>query len=365
MSTEMNDTDRIATLLSAANEMNIIVLPPDINSSLSEFSTTKSGKILYGLAAIKNVGTKAAESIASHRIKNGNFNHIEDLCSVDNTALNKKVLESLIQSGTLDCLEGNRAEKFEHIDVIIKINQKKNQDKKLNQESLFGNEKNIQKISFPKVEEWNNSEIARREKEALGFYLMSNPLKKYENDLKDFSNLGINQENKTNKEIRCGGIIQDVTVRYDKKNRKWAIVNLNLLIGSCEIYVFYELYEKHISQLVEDEKIFVVGKPSNYGDDQDNNRMVASSIFRLQEVRKTLSNTVNILLNFGMDDKNEIDKIKELCHGNVGNCRLVFHLATNNGLKRKIVANNIQVASSHHLINSLRTLIGKNNVWIS
>ena len=365
MSTEMNDTDRIATLLSAANEMDMTVLPPDINSSLAEFSTTRSGKILYGLAAIKNIGTKAAESIALHRKNHGNFNHIEDLCSVDSTALNKKVLESLIQSGALDVLEGNRAEKFEHIDVIIKINQKKNQDKKLNQESLFGNEQNIQKISFPRVEEWNNSEVARREKEALGFYLMSNPLKKYENDLKDFSNLGVNEEKQSNKEMRCGGIIQDVTVRYDKKNRKWAIINLNLLIGSCEVYVFYELYEKHSHQLVEDEKLFFVGKPSSYGDDKENNRMVATAIHSLQDIRKTLSKTVNIMLSFGMDNKNEIDKIKSLCQKNAGNCRLVFHLAANNGLKRKILANSIKVESSHHLIASLRNVLGKNNVWIS
>ena len=166
--------------------------------------------------------------------------------------------------------------------------------------------KNIQKISFPRVEEWNNSEVARREKEALGFYLMSNPLKKYENDLKDFSNLGVNEEKQSNKEMRCGGIIQDVTVRYDKKNRKWAIINLNLLIGSCEVYVFYELYEKHSHQLVEDEKLFFVGKPSSYGDDKENNRMVATAIHSLQDIRKTLSKTVNIMLSFGMDNKNEM-----------------------------------------------------------
>ncbi|MDP6169343.1 MAG: DNA polymerase III subunit alpha, partial [Candidatus Marinimicrobia bacterium] len=168
LTSEMGSIDRIVVLINECKKMGIEVRPPDINVSYEDFRPIDSKTISYGLNAIKNVGSKALEIIINERIENGPYKNLFDICSrVEQQKVNKRVLESLVFSGSFDGLEGNRAQKFEAIDIAIKYGQKMQQETDKNQVDLFGvgNDKDqlIKKPILSTTEEWTEKESLSKE----------------------------------------------------------------------------------------------------------------------------------------------------------------------------------------------------------
>ena len=167
--------------------MGITILPPDVNKSYADFRVIDDKTISYGLAAIKNVGYKAAEDISVYREDNQQYKTIFDLLINDSTAINKKTLESLILAGACDNLEGHRAQQYASIDKATRFAQLYNQGINNNQESLFGADSiDIPLPSLDEVDEWSKDDCLSKEKEIMGFYISGNPLESYKQDLQDF-----------------------------------------------------------------------------------------------------------------------------------------------------------------------------------
>ena len=142
LTSEMGSIDRIVVLINECKKMGIEVRPPDINVSFEDFRPIDNKTISYGLNAIKNVGTKALETIINERVSNGTYKSIFDICSrVEQQKVNKRVLESLVYSGSMDSLEGSRAQNLDAVDIAIKYGQKIQQEVDKNQVDLFGTEK--------------------------------------------------------------------------------------------------------------------------------------------------------------------------------------------------------------------------------
>ncbi|MFQ5583595.1 MAG: DNA polymerase III subunit alpha, partial [Calditrichia bacterium] len=168
---------KMAQAVKECRRMNIKILPPDINTSLSDFSIDK-GRILYGLTAVKNVGSAAVESILTAREKKGKFTDLFDFCQkVNLTKVNRKTLESLIKTGAMDRF-GNRSAILSALPKIISRASRIKKRRASGQTSLFESldfsEKN--KASLPEMQEFNKSEILGFEKEYLGLYLTEHPI---------------------------------------------------------------------------------------------------------------------------------------------------------------------------------------------
>ena len=149
LTSEMTNIDRVVILINECRKLKIDVSPPDINVSHIHFQPIDNRSISFGMNAIKNVGIKALELIIVSREKDGPFNSLFDFtCRVDLRAVNKKVLESLIMSGTMDHLEGSRAEKISTIDIAIRYGQNVQSDREKNQVDLFGDSANGSGISM-------------------------------------------------------------------------------------------------------------------------------------------------------------------------------------------------------------------------
>ena len=139
LTSEMRNIDRVVVLINECKKMGIEVKAPDLNISFEDFRPIDKQSISYGLNAIKNVGSKALETIIEERKENGIYKTIFDLCSrVDLQKVNKRVLESLIMSGSLDSIEGKRSEQFLSVDDAIKYGQQMQNQTNLNQVDLFG-----------------------------------------------------------------------------------------------------------------------------------------------------------------------------------------------------------------------------------
>ena len=349
--------------------MGLEVLPPNVNTSFENFRALNDNCIAYGLSAIKNQGSKASVAISEYRQSNGDFKTIFDLTKIEGSFINRKSLESLIQAGACDNLEGHRSQQFEIIDEAIKWGQKINAEASSLQESLFssdGADSPVSAPALPNIEKWTSEEELRREKDIIGFYLSGDPLEKYIDDIVEFSNIDLaNIPEKKPDEILIGGIIKKISIRYDKKNRPWAIVELNGSIGKADIFVFNDVFEKTKDILIEDNCIFIKGSPSNRDDDSDSLKMIAKKIFLLESIRKELSKNINILFNDNHHEEDLLQNLKDLASKNKGRCRLIIHLKSEKGSIKRIRASKIGVSASKSFIQSLRELFGSTNIWIN
>ena len=183
MSSNLNDTDQLAIFVDdAKTNFNIQIVPPDINQSESLF-TVRDGKIIYGLAALKGVGTAATDAIVAERNANGKFKNLTDFAKRCAPIMNKRILEAFAKVGVLDSLEPNRAAIYMNADTILSYASKSKDG--ANSLSLFANtveddvaEDRMRK-NLPRTAPWNFSQRLENELSALGFYISAHPLDQY------------------------------------------------------------------------------------------------------------------------------------------------------------------------------------------
>ena len=369
MNTEMKDINRIVTLINEAKEQNINVEAPSVNISFSQFKSISKDKISFGLSAIKNVGIKAAESISKYRKENTNYKSIFDLCKIDSGTVNRRAVESLIQAGACDELKGNRAEQFESVDIAIKFGQKIVQEKSSLQESLFANssESVILEPQLNQVEDWTKRDSLRREKEMLGFYLSGNPLDDYLDDLNELNNINLlNLPKKLPQQIKLGGIITNINKRFDKRNREWAIIEMDGFVGNAEIFVFSDAFSKYQNYLEEDKSVFITGSPSKREDEISLPlKFIANEIMPLSDAKTKTVTKLNILLKFEENNEQTLIKLQKIINDNPGPLDVIIHMESNVGTIKKIQVKHKKIADSSKFLSQLRAEFGESNIWIN
>ena len=370
LTSEMRNIDRIVVLINECKKMGIDVKAPDVNISFQDFRPIDNKSISYGLNAIKNVGAKALETIIDER-KNGEYLSIFDLCSrVDQQKVNKRVLESLIMSGSLDSLEGNRAENFLSVDDAIKYGQQMQSETNRNQVDLFGSKSEqsdlIKVPILQSAQDWSEKESLQKELEVLGTYISGHPLLEHSEDLEEFTTISFDEDQQISKNdtITIGGMITRIVKRFDRRNRQMAFFEMDCLGGHTEIVTFSDCYDSYGYLIEEGSVVFVRGHPSDTSDFSDL-KIISSEIIPVGDIRNRLSHRINIDLSSGKADANEIDDLMNMCKNNKGDCKLIFHLP-NQGSSRplKILAHNIMVSSANSFLVLLRSKYGKDNVWI-
>ena len=371
LTSEMASIDRIVVLINECKKMGIEVKTPDINISFEDFRPIDEKTISYGLNAIKNVGSKALETIISERVDNGSYSSIFDLCSrVDQQKVNKRVLESLTASGSLDSLEGNRAQNYEAVDEAVQYGQKMQTEKDKNQVDLFGlNDQESSLIKIPtlrELEDWSEKESLEKEMEVLGLYISGHPLLEHADDLEEFTTIAFDegQTLSKNDNICVGGMVAKVVRRYDKRNREMAFFDMDCLGGRAEIVVFSDCYQSYGRLIDEGKVVFVKGKPSD-GSDFTDLKILADEIISVENVRDSLSQSLNIKFTSGEIKPDDVDELMNIAKENPGDCKLMFHLPNSESPRPlKVLAHNIKVSTASQFIKNLRNKYGKDSVWI-
>ena len=258
--------EKIAQAISECKRLNVIVLPPSINKSESDFSIEEGIKVRFGLSAIKNVGEAAISSILSARA-NGPFLSLSDLCMrVDLSKVNKKTVESLIKAGALDEF-GNRASLLTvFTEIGAKIGKEKNQVKK--QAGLFDGDPEpvsaAYRTSIPEIEEFSENEKLSFEKELLGFFLTNHPLSQELEEIAKLISHEIHMlpEEKEGSRIKIGGLLSQVKKIITKKsNSEMAFALIEDHAGfSIECVIFPKTFEIYKNILIRDSILIVEGK---------------------------------------------------------------------------------------------------------
>ena len=366
LTSEVDDTKRIVTLIDECRRMGLEVLPPDINESYADF-TVVDGKIRFGLAAVKNVGRAAIESIVAARKKKGPFKTIFDITErVDLRLVNKKVLESLIQAGALDSLEGHRAQLMAAVDTAVTYGQRTQARRLSGQISLFDNfddeEVGGVQPSLPKVPEWNKSELLTRERELLGFYVSGHPLEKYEEELRTYVTRELAEIDSLPDQasVRVGGIITRVQIRTNGQQKQYAFATLEDFSGTAELLIFSEPLNKFRDLLYEESSILVVGKVS-HREEQDA-KIIAEEIVALKDARAKFTKRMRLAFDVQVADEELVTNVKEVLTGSSGECPVVLELKNTGNGNFVLRSIRYRVTPTLHLVNTLRGLLGTENV---
>ena len=371
LTSEMGVIDRVVILINECKKQGIEVTPPDINVSFEDFRPVDESTISYGLNAIKNVGAKALETIIEERGENGKYESIFDLCArIDQQKVNKRVLESMIMSGTLDSVEGNRAQKFAAVDEAVRYGQQMQSEKERNQVDLFGgdgqDDELIKTPDLQQLSEWQEKKSLEKEKEVLGLYVSGHPLLEHAEDLEEFTSVTFGEEQEFSKKdtIVVGGMITRIVKRFDRRNREMAFFDLDCLGGHAEVIAFSDCFKSYGHLIEEGNVVFVKGKPSD-GTDFSDLKIMGDEIIPVDRVRDRLSQRLNIKFPSGETKPEDVDELMSMAKQYPGECRLVFYLP-NNGSPRpmKVMAHNIKISTDREFIRSLRAKYGKDNVWV-
>lgn len=268
--------DKVQKYIATCATMNIDVLQPDINRSQVDF-TPVSGKILFGLSAIRNLGEGAIENILQKREKGGEFQSLADFCDrVDLRVVNRRTLESLIYSGAFDRLEPNRKQLIQDLDVLISWAQDRAKDRESGQINIFdmlgstdnndsdGNDAWKAAPKTPSIGDFSAQEKLQQEKELLGFYVSDHPLK----SVRQVANqvlipINLNELGEQSKRTMLSAIVMLTEVKFHNtktSGERMAFVQMEDLTGQADGVIFPKTFER-ISFLIEkDARLIVWGK---------------------------------------------------------------------------------------------------------
>ncbi|MCH3950723.1 MAG: DNA polymerase III subunit alpha [Acidaminococcus sp.] len=255
--------EKVSWYINVCKDMGIKVLPPDINTSEAGFSV--DGKtIRFGLGAIKSVGDAAVDVILEEREKNGPFKDFFDFANrVDMTKVNKRVVENLIKSGSMDTFHLKRSQLLAIMDQVLDAAALNQKDRMMGAIGLFGDEEQQQAtmIPIPDLPEIPKEEILRLEKELIGFYVTGHPLEEYRAALSAMTPIArCTDENfRDGDRIDVGGIISDLRVRTTKAGEQMAVFTLEDLSGSIQVIAFPRTYVASRANIDTDKIVSVFG----------------------------------------------------------------------------------------------------------
>ena len=370
MTSVIHNPSKVAEYILSSRKMQIEILPPDINFGESEFSADH-GAIRYGLSAIKSLGAPMIRAIVEERKENGKYQSLRDFIErMSGRELNKRAIENLIKAGALDQVAGNRRQKLMvYAEIVDAVNQEK-KNAMTGQMSLFDlisdEEKEAYEIQMPKVEEYSKEELLSFEKEVLGVYISGHPLEEYEERWRknitartvDFQ---IDEELGTSKardgEIAViGGIITNKTVKYTRNNKVMAFLTIEDLVGTVEVVVFPNDYEKNVQKMEEDSKVFIRGKVQ--GDADKASKLICEKIYSFDDVPKELW----VQFETKEDYLTEENEFLKLLSGSRGTDRVIIYVRTPKSIKYLGIEKSVKIDET--LLGKLYEKYGMDNVKV-
>jgi DNA polymerase-3 subunit alpha len=388
LTSETSKPENVVKYIGECKELGIAVVPPDVQVSAANFTPT-GDSILFGLAAIKNVGHNAIDSIIAARAalqaegKQG-FSSLYEFCDkIDLRLMNKRVLESLSKAGALDSF-GPRARVFAALDKAIERAQKSQRDTASGQHGLFGmfddpgpaNTKSNDD-ALPAVPEWDEHLRLQNEKEVLGFFVSGHPLDKYREKLRNLKvidtvtacemkpepatfNRGRREDNGS--EIQIAGVITGLKVAKSKRSGEmYAQAALEDTVGKIELIAFSSAYEKLAEKLKIDVPVLVRGVLR--GDEDAAPKLAVSGIIALEDVKIKLPDALRIRVPLHNPDAQLLAKLDTLFRSAPGAGKLMLRLEEPDQFAVDLEPH-LTVAADVSFIEQVESLVGRGAVQV-
>jgi DNA polymerase-3 subunit alpha len=340
LSSEIGNQDKMTQYLNECRDMNIPILPPDVNSSDLVF-TPAGNSIRFGLTAIKNVGAAAIESVLGARRKLGRFDTLWQFCeNVDLRLLNKRVIESLIKAGAFGSLGARRSQLMAVLDRAMDLGQKRQREINSGQHDLWfpahsvpdkkglfmGDADWVPPPPLPDVPEWTESEKLAGEKEVLGFYVTGHPLEKYMARLAsitrhDSSSL---EELAHEAPVTLAGILTGLRVRPSKKGDLWASGMLEDNRGTVELLIFPQAYQQLQSVLKREAPLLIKGRVRH--EENQRTKVVVNEARPLEAAVEGPKAQLRIRVNLAQAGESLAGELADLLAAHPGNNPVILEL---------------------------------------
>jgi DNA polymerase-3 subunit alpha len=324
LTSEMNSSDNVVKYIAECRNQNIPVLPPDINESNREF-TVSGEAIRFGLAAVKNVGDAAIESIINTR-QEEKFTSLFEFCQrVDIRRVNKRVLESLVQCGAFDSTGAGRAQMTAAIEDALDYGQKIQKEAADPQLQLFGGDSGQKPINppmMPDITEWDKHRKLSLEKEAIGFYITGHPLDAYQDLIEKFAStnaISLKEEGvKDGSVIRIGGIVRNVKPITTKRGDPMAFIEIEDMKGAVEVTVFNSVFVKVRDLLAEDAPVFVQGQVQK---NEKSVKILADHIIPIEAAEENWTASLYLTIDAELCGEAAFSRIAEILGKYPGQCK--------------------------------------------
>lgn len=366
MTAESHDQDKIVLLREEAKKFGVKLLPPDVNRSLTKFNFMED-KIFFGLSAIKNFGSLAADSVVKAREEVPFESFFDFVARVDTRLVNRRALEVLICAGAFDSLGNrNRRSLFMTVESALDYAKAYNEHTQINMNSLFGGAKNASPLVPPKlpdVPDWNETERLAKEKDVLNFYVSGHPLLNYEVAVRSFGKMEFGQSRhfNHNETVTVAGIIKSIRIRRDKKDNSIAFIILEDFSGEAEVILWSESYLKFNRYLKQDDIIICKGKLQKRNDSV---KIVTEEMLSVDEAIKKYSNGYAVWVNVNEDNTKLIDILGTL-HSSEKKSDVIVNFNVyddNKGYKSVLKWNKHNLDLSIDSLKTLENIVGSRNV---
>ncbi len=366
MTSDMGNADKIVGYFTECRDLGIKVLGPDINESRKNFAVV-DGAIRFGLAAIKNVGEGAVESIIAIRQETGKFRSFFDFCRrVDLHKVNKRMLEGLIKAGAFDSTGGTRAQLMAVLDRAVEDGAAAQRERELGQTSIFGEDVNglrgahdTTEPPLPNVPEWDQGQRLKYERELTGFYITAHPLARYEGTIQALATAttGTLGELPDGREVKLCGIITTVKSMLTKKGDRMAYVTLEDLQGQVEVIAFPDLY-KTAADLIAPERLVRLTGTIDRGDKGTKIRGI-----RLEPLADAQTHTIKRVL-IRIQDRPEVTdqltRLREVLRRHPGATTVALTFRLDSTLEAETAPlPNVSVMPSEHFVADVEEVLGK------
>jgi len=372
LSSEIGNSDKVASYVEECKRLGIKILKPDVNEGYGEF-TVQGRKIRFGLAAVKNVGTKAIDAIVEARSQGGPFKDLFDFCErVDLRLVNRAVIESLIKCGAFDSTGASRQSLWISLDDALRIGAACQRDRNAGQLTLLDafDKKRPEGTGgkMRDLKEWPKARLLSYEKEALGFYISGHPLARHREVLEKFSTTSIQDLEKLEgaSEVIIGGMISSVRYKTTKNGpmagQKMALFKFEDLTGSAEGVMFASDYEKTGRYLKRESIVFLRGRV-DFREEKPNLKTV--EVIPFEEVFDRFNGKVAIRIPSAKANEETLSLLREICAEHPGKAPLRLEVDRYGKKPLRIAVDDAMgISPESTFIEKVTALLGKGSVRI-
>ncbi|KAA8980770.1 DNA polymerase III subunit alpha [Halospina sp. K52047b] len=370
LTADMQNTDKVVTLVEECRRMGLDLVLPDVNTSEFSFTVNDDGQVVYGLGAIKGLGEGPIESITAARQEDGAFRDMFDFCArVEMRKVNKRAIEALIRAGALDNLGPSRAKMMASIDKAIQQAGQLSRNANAGMGDLFGEDLVSTGDENPfadvaHLREWSDKQRLQAEKETLGLYLTGHPFDAYESEVRHFVPTPIANLQQGKGTQRIAGLVVAVRTMKNRRGQPMAFVTLDDRSARIEATLFTDAFMEYKDLLQADNVLILEGRIS-YDDYSGSLKMTADGVMDINAARRQYSHGIRLAVDRPQCANGFLDHLEEVLRPYRGNgcpVNLAYYSPDASTLIR--LGEDWQVQPDDELLLSLRHLLGDDRVTL-
>lgn len=369
LSADMDNTDKVVRLIEDCHKMQLKISPPHINESHYRFTGDNQGGIIYGLGAIKGVGEAALENCIEVRKQTGIFLSLFDFCQrVDTRKVNRRVLESLIRAGAMDCFGVSRACLMISMDKALHQAEQRKADQEIGQNDLFGDlmaSSDNSCAEYITTKDWSDETRLLGEKETLGLYLTGHPINKYEKELAGIITAKIADVRPAKeKNITVAGLAISIRSIFTKNGNRMGLITLDDRSARIELVIFSDLFAQ-CHPLLEKDALLIVEGEVGMDEFTESYRITGRKIMSLEQARRGVKYLQLDLTSSQCETQNVLNQLTTLLSSHPrGTCPITIRYKNLQGITTMALGEEWRVCVNQHLLDQLHQICGSDCVGI-